>query len=143
MSSKDLRALIEKLKKVLNVLCGNCPYQNEEVWVNNREIFISNIAKKYPFLCRNPERAYLCLKYLNEAKKLREEIEHSYPKDVDDAWIKYMEKRGFSREEIVSMKQASVIAKATERVYHYCDHIINTVREATRLVKVVEEYISR
>ncbi|MEM2755519.1 MAG: hypothetical protein QW563_07135, partial [Candidatus Methanomethylicia archaeon] len=108
-----------------------------------REIFISNIAKKYPFLCRNPERAYLCLKYLNEAKKLREEIEHSYPKDVDDAWIKYMEKRGFSREEIVSMKQASVIAKATERVYHYCDHIINTVREATRLVKVVEEYISR
>ncbi|MEM1546213.1 MAG: hypothetical protein QXY40_01995 [Candidatus Methanomethylicia archaeon] len=143
MSSKDLRALIEKLKKVLNVLCGNCPYQNEEVWANNREIFISNIAKKYPFLCRNPERAYLCLKYLNEAKKLREEIEHSYPKDVDDAWIKYMEKRGFSREEIVSMKQASVIAKATERVYHYCDHIINTVREATRLVKVVEEYISR
>lgn len=143
MSSKDLKALIEKLKKVLDVLCGNCPYQNEEVWVNNREIFISNIAKKYPFLCRNPERAYLCLKYLNEAKKLREEIEHSYPKDVDDAWIKYMEKRGFSREEIVSMKQASVIAKATERVYHYCDHIINTVREATRLVKVVEEYISR
>lgn len=143
MSSKDLKALIEKLKKVLDVLCENCPYQNEEVWVNNREIFISNIAKKYPFLCRNPERAYLCLKYLNEAKKLREEIEHSYPKDVDDAWIKYMEKRGFSREEIVSMKQASVIAKATERVYHYCDHIINTVREATRLVKVVEEYISR
>jgi len=143
VSGEELKTLIGRLKKVLDVLCGNCPYQNEEVWISNREVFMSNIARRYPFLCRNPERAYLCLKYLNEARRLREEIEHSYPKEVDDAWMKYMEKRGFSKEEIVGMKQASVLAKAAEKAYHYCDYIINTTKESARLVKVMEEYISK
>jgi hypothetical protein len=140
---KQLEELLEKLEESLTNFYKNCPYQNKDAWKENRESFIKNLGKGYFYLCNNPERSYNCLRYINEVKKYKGEIEYYYPKELTDASIKHLERRGLSKEEIIGIQQTTMMAASIERAPHYCDSLMYLANGISNLIRMVREGIKQ